>query len=244
MTAAAMQRMSDVPVTIKCRLGIDEQTERNLFEFVGTVAGLSCVTDFVVHARQGLANLDTRSNRSIPELRYDAVHRLARAFPELKFTLNGGLTSIDMARAAAGWATEREGEPCDSTVRLPGVMFGRAASSNAFALLLPLLCPAAPGCELIAKRDDTLAAYTEYAALQLERHSKEYSVQPAALLRPLQSLYKGTSGAARVRLGINQTIERLQRLQRGGEASAKAVQTLRESMDNIRNAIDRTGLIR
>jgi tRNA-dihydrouridine synthase A len=103
-----------VPVTVKCRIGIDDQdSEADLSRFVETIARAGC-TVFIVHARKAwLEGLSPKENREIPPLDYGRVYRLKAAFPELTIVLNGGIGSLEEAAVhleAAG-----------------GVMLGRAA---------------------------------------------------------------------------------------------------------------------
>ena len=92
-----------VPVTVKCRIGIDASEEFGfLATFVATVAAAGCRT-FIVHARKAwLQGLSPKENREIPPLRHEVVMRLKREFPELEVVLNGGLRSL-AARAASSW---------------------------------------------------------------------------------------------------------------------------------------------
>ena len=112
---AAMQARVAVPVTVKCRLGVDElDTYADFRTFIDTVAATGC-TVFIVHARKAwLKGLDPKQNREIPPLWYDRVHRLKAERPELTVVLNGGLSDL------AG---------CDAALSagLDGVMLGRAA---------------------------------------------------------------------------------------------------------------------
>jgi tRNA-dihydrouridine synthase A len=111
---AAMREATHVPVTVKNRLGVDEQEPcESLFDFVETVAGAG-IDVFIVHARKAwLKGLSPKDNREIPPLDYEIVRDLKRAYPHLTIILNGGLTSLVQAKA------EADG--------LDGVMFGRAA---------------------------------------------------------------------------------------------------------------------
>jgi tRNA-dihydrouridine synthase A len=97
---AAMQAAVDIPVTVKCRLGVDEQEDYERFlAFVDTVAATGC-TGFVAHARKAwLSGLSPKENREIPPLRYDWVHRLKQERPALHVTLNGGLSTVEDAQA-------------------------------------------------------------------------------------------------------------------------------------------------
>jgi tRNA-dihydrouridine synthase A len=110
----AMKRAVKIPVTVKCRIGIDDQDEElALQSFVETVAKAGCET-FIVHARKAwLQGLSPKENREIPPLNYDRVHRLKASRPDLSIHLNGGLETLE------------EAQPHLET--LDGVMLGRAA---------------------------------------------------------------------------------------------------------------------
>jgi tRNA-dihydrouridine synthase A len=91
---AAMAAVVRAPVTVKCRIGIDDQdADEALQQFVQVVAATGCAT-FIVHARKAwLKGLSPKENREIPPLDYDRVHRLKASFPQLNIILNGGLSS-------------------------------------------------------------------------------------------------------------------------------------------------------
>jgi tRNA-dihydrouridine synthase A len=122
---AAMAAAVAVPVTVKHRLGVDDQDpEQSLFQFVETVAAAG-VRTFYVHARKAwLDGLSPKDNRTIPPLDYDIVRRLAASRPDLAVHLNGGLRTLDagLAEASAGPRP------------LAGVMFGRAAYESPWML--------------------------------------------------------------------------------------------------------------
>lgn len=92
---ARMQAAVSIPVTVKCRIGIDDQdSEAHLTHFIKTVADAGCTT-FIVHARKAwLQGLSPKENRDIPPLDYDRVYRLKAAHPELHIGINGGLKSL------------------------------------------------------------------------------------------------------------------------------------------------------
>ena len=115
--ARAMIGAVDIPVTIKCRIGIDGRSDyEDLKSFVETVAAAG-VTSFAVHARIAvLDGLSPAENREIPPLRYDAVYRLKRELPTLEVVINGGVASLDEADAHLG--------------RVDGAMIGRAAYAD------------------------------------------------------------------------------------------------------------------
>jgi len=90
-----LQVGAGVEVTVKCRLGVDARDSyEELHEFISTVAAAG-VRHFIVHARKAILGLDTVKNRSVPPLRHEWVLRLVADFPRLKFTLNGGVTSVE-----------------------------------------------------------------------------------------------------------------------------------------------------
>lgn len=118
----AMQKESDVPVTVKHRLGIDEQDERQVIDFVDCLANESDCRVFIVHARKAwLQGLSPKENREIPPLNYDLVYELKQRFPELCMVINGGITSIEQAE--------------QHLQILDGVMLGRAAYQEPYLLL-------------------------------------------------------------------------------------------------------------
>ena len=92
---AAMQEAVAVPVTIKCRLGVDAQDEyTDLQHFIGAVSAQGC-TVFVVHARKAwLQGLSTKENRDVPPLNYERVYQLKRDFPQLTVIINGGIDKV------------------------------------------------------------------------------------------------------------------------------------------------------
>jgi tRNA-dihydrouridine synthase A len=118
---AAMRNVVRIPVTVKCRIGIDDQDEEEaLQQFVTTVAAAGCST-FIVHARKAwLQGLSPKENREIPPLNYDRVYRLKASRPDLTIILNGGL--LDVPHAVSNMQN------------LDGVMLGRAAYHSPWCL--------------------------------------------------------------------------------------------------------------
>ena len=119
---AAMKSAIEIPVTVKCRIGIDEQDpEESLFAFAGAVKAAG-VDALIVHARKAwLSGLSPRENRDVPLLDYALVHRLKAAHPNLEIILNGGIASLEQAQSVLG--------------ELDGVMMGRAAYQEPWRLL-------------------------------------------------------------------------------------------------------------
>jgi tRNA-dihydrouridine synthase A len=119
---AAMKAAIKIPVTVKCRLGVDDQDpEQALFGFAAAVkaAGADAL---IVHARKAwLKGLSPRENREVPPLDYAIVHRLKRAHPDLEIVLNGGIATLEQAQAQLAY--------------VDGVMMGRAAYQEPWRLL-------------------------------------------------------------------------------------------------------------
>ena len=118
---AAMSAAVAVPVTVKMRIGVDDQDSyEGLAGFVEQLAAAGCRT-FIVHARKAiLKGLSPKENRSIPPLRYDLVYRLKNEFPWLTIVLNGGILQLEQAAA--------------QLEHVDGVMLGRAAYHNPYVL--------------------------------------------------------------------------------------------------------------
>lgn len=116
---AAMMAASPLPVSVKHRIGIDQlDSYDHMARFVDTVSATGC-RHFAVHARKAwLQGLSPKDNRTIPPLRYAAVHRLKADFPHLWIEINGGITSLEQVQ--------------DHLLQVDGVMIGRAAYDNPF----------------------------------------------------------------------------------------------------------------
>ncbi|WP_456388584.1 tRNA dihydrouridine(20/20a) synthase DusA [Profundibacter sp.] len=121
---AAMIDVSSVDVTVKCRIGVDDQDPHQVLPaFIETVSKAG-VKRFTIHARKAwLQGLSPKQNRDVPPLDYDLVLQIKRDFPDLHISVNGGITTLDQARGflAAG---------------LDGVMIGRAAYHTPDQILL------------------------------------------------------------------------------------------------------------
>jgi tRNA-dihydrouridine synthase A len=173
---AAMKQAVKVPVTVKCRLGIDEQNpEEVLFSFAAGVkaAGADAL---IVHARKAwLKGLSPRENREVPPLDYGIVRRLKAAHPDLAIVLNGGIADLTQAEA--------------ELAHVDGVMMGRAAYQEPWQLLdvdrrlfgAPM--PAADG-------RNALLAFLPYIERELARGTRLSS-----MTRHMLGLFRGVPGA-------------------------------------------------
>ena len=172
----AMRTRVSVPVTVKCRIGIDDQdSEADFDRFITAVAAAGCRV-FIVHARKAwLQGLSPKENRDIPPLDYGRVHRLKAAHPELTIVINGGLTDLETAHDQLG--------------HVDGVMLGRAAYQNPYVL-------ASVDRQFYADiatpptREDVLEGLASYAAGHVARGGRLYNV-----VRHILGLYRGVPGA-------------------------------------------------
>ncbi|WP_407696616.1 tRNA dihydrouridine(20/20a) synthase DusA [Shewanella goraebulensis] len=117
----AMKQVADIPVTVKTRIGIDEQDSYQfLTDFVDTVKAVGCDT-FIVHARKAwLQGLSPKENREIPELNYERVYQLKRDYADLNISINGGVKTLE--------------DSLTHLEQLDGVMIGREAYQNPYLL--------------------------------------------------------------------------------------------------------------
>jgi tRNA-dihydrouridine synthase A len=172
----AMREAVGVPVTVKCRIGIDELDDYAFLEhFVATVERGGCAV-FIVHARKAiLQGLTPKENREIPPLRYEIPALLKRERPHLCVVLNGGLGSVAEVRR---WLPQFD-----------GAMLGRAVYDNPYLLAelhSALVDPGAP----LPSRQMVVARYADYVAARLaEGH------RLPQMLRHVQGLYMGIAGA-------------------------------------------------
>lgn len=120
----AMQAETDAPVTVKCRIGVDDQDpETVLPHFIETLAGAG-VRHVIIHARKAwLQGLSPKENREIPPLDHALVLRMKQRFPDLTICINGGITTLDQARSLLDQG-------------LDGVMIGRAAYHDPASVLI------------------------------------------------------------------------------------------------------------
>jgi tRNA-dihydrouridine synthase A len=173
---AAMREAVTIPVTVKCRIGVDDQEpDEALFTLVDTVAARG-VTSFAVHARKAwLKGLSPKENRSVPPLDYDLVRRLKAERPELEIILNGGLADLDHAQAETG--------------ALDGAMIGRAAYHTPW-LLARVDSQIFGETDPVATRSQALAAFRPYIAAHLEAGGRLQDIT-----RHMLGLYAGEPGA-------------------------------------------------
>ncbi len=181
LVSEAVQRMRDsvtIPVTVKCRLGIDQHDSESFLQaFIGTVHEGGCQT-FYVHARKAILNgFSPAQNRNIPPLHPQRVYNLKRHFPGLTIVLNGGVTDVQTAKAHLD--------------HVDGIMIGRAAYHN------PRFVGELESCMFGTKSIDelgTFEAYLEYIDAQLMTGTRLFDMS-----KHLIGMFGGHRGARRYR---------------------------------------------
>jgi tRNA-dihydrouridine synthase A len=174
---AAVVAAVRVPATVKCRIGVDDQDpEESLFTLVDLSAQAG-VRIFIVHARKAwLEGLSPKENRDIPPLDYPLVHGLKAERPHLTVVINGGLASLDAAKAHIDQG-------------LDGAMLGRAAYHEPTILGRADRLLFDPDAALIGP-EDAVRAYLPYIAAELAKGVTLY-----AIVRHMLGLFHGLPGA-------------------------------------------------
>ncbi len=219
----AMREVTDVPVTVKHRIGIDDHDSYAfLRDFVGTVAESGCRT-FIVHARKAhLQGLSPKENRTVPPLDYDRVKRLKADFPELEIVLNGGLGARD-------WAGHLD--------TVDGVMLGREVSQNPLLLaqvdsilaaherIAESQPSAAPADGLVCRSDREVAMMVAKRMIPYIEQQTAAGVPLNRVIKPLFNLFHQVPGARQYRRYLSENAHR-----KGADARvfAQALDCLRE----------------
>jgi len=172
----AMCSAVDIPITVKNRLGIDDQNEEeSLHQFVDIVAQAGCET-FIIHARKAwLKGLSPKENRDVPPLNYKLVYQIKQEYPELEIVINGGIKTM---------------EAClDHLQYVDGVMVGREAYHNPY-LLMQVDNAIYGHASDVLSRKQVLQQYFSYVEDQIKQgsHLKHMS-------RHLLGLFQGQTGA-------------------------------------------------
>jgi tRNA-dihydrouridine synthase A len=158
----AMKRAVKIPVTVKCRIGIDDQDPETALDELARGVVAAGADALIVHARKAWLNgLSPKENRDIPPLDYDRVYRLKAAMPDVPIIINGGITGLAEAKEHLRF--------------VDGVMLGRAAYQEPWRLLsadAELFGEAAPH----ATMKDVFAAMTPYIEAELARGTRLHSI--------------------------------------------------------------------
>ena len=181
----SMRASVNLPVTVKCRIGIDDRdSQEELEDFIGTVAEAGCNT-FIVHARKAiLSGLSPKENREIPPLKYASVFAVKQAFPQLSIIINGGIKTLQDAESLL-----------DST---DGVMLGREAYQNPFILneVDAVFFDATANAQT---RTEALQKFIPYIEQELELGTPLHH-----MTRHILGLYKGQKGGKQFRRHLSE----------------------------------------
>jgi tRNA-dihydrouridine synthase A len=211
----AMREAVRVPVTVKCRIGVDDQDDDgDLFAFAGRMADAG-VEVLVVHARKAwLQGLSPKQNREVPPLNYARVHRLKHEFPELTVVINGGIDGLPAVQ--------------EHLRHVDGVMLGRLAYHEPYALAR---IDAALTGAVASSREEIMSRMRDYVERQRAR-----GVRLAAITRHVLGLYHGEAGGKAFRRVLS---ERTHAADAGWEAvEAALLQVKGEVVPRRRTAKD------
>jgi tRNA-dihydrouridine synthase A len=173
---AAMKAAVGIPVTVKCRIGIDEQDPEPALEIFAQAVTQSRVDALIVHARKAwLKGLSPKENREVPPLDYGRVYRLKAAHPQLTIILNGGIAGVEEGLAHLN--------------RVDGVMMGRAAYQEPWRLIAV--------DALVYGEDARFASAKEAAAALIPYIENELGqgTRLHAITRHLHGLFRAVPGA-------------------------------------------------
>lgn len=173
---AAMKRAVAVPVTVKCRIGIDDQDPETALDALARAVIAAGADALVVHARKAwLDGLSPKENRDIPPLDYDRVYRLKASLPDVPVIINGGIVALAVARQHLD--------------RVDGVMLGRAAYQEPWRLLSvdPELFGEAPPHATMHEAIEALMPYIE--------RERAAGTRLHAITRHLVGAFQGVPGA-------------------------------------------------
>ncbi len=184
----AMKQAVTIPVTVKHRIGIDDQDRyEDMRRFVTTVSGAGAER-FTVHARKAwLSGLSPKENRTVPPLRYEEVYRLKDEFPHLRIELNGGVRTLGAAQAHLR--------------HVDAVMIGRAAYETPYVLAAADRVFYGGGA--VPTPEDVVRAFTPYLETQLAR-----GVPLKSMARHILGLFGGVPGARAWRRHLSEEMHR------------------------------------
>ncbi len=178
----AMKNSVSIPVTIKSRIGIDDQDSyQSLYDFIKIISDASCKT-FIIHARKAiLKGLSPKENRIIPPLKYNFVHNIKKDFPKLEIIINGGIQNLDDA------ATQLK--------KTDGVMIGRAAYQNPYILSNADIDIFDDKNTIIKSRHQILREFIPY----VEKEIRDNKTQLKHITRHILGIFAGQSGGKQFR---------------------------------------------
>ncbi|KAJ8907144.1 hypothetical protein NDN08_003626 [Rhodosorus marinus] len=181
-----------VPISVKCRIGVDDlDSYESLRHFIMTVSSKGDVKRFVIHARKAiLKGLSPAQNRSIPPLKYDYVYRLIEEFPDLYFTINGGVQDLNQVEEHLARGAH-------------GVMLGRAARDRIWDALGGVDARVYGDLDKGRSRREIILEYAEYADNEFKNAKR---VSKVVLVKPFISAFHGEDNGRLFRQAISNNI--------------------------------------
>jgi tRNA-dihydrouridine synthase A len=172
----AMKKAVDIPITVKCRIGIDNMDDdQGLTNFVHPLVD-SGVKHLIVHARKAwLQGLSPKENRDIPPLNYERVYRLKQQFPDLYISINGGVTDFDQTR--------------QHLKQVDGVMMGREVYNNPYILAQADQALFNMQDAKVKSREQVVIEMTDYISQQHEQGARVWHIA-----RHVLGLFQGQVG--------------------------------------------------
>lgn len=173
----AMQDAVSIPVTVKCRIGVDDCDDYNFLEdFIKTISTNSSCKTFIIHVRKAwLKGLSPKENREIPPLQYDVAQRIKESFPHLDIQVNGGIKTIEQIQS--------------HLVDFDGVMIGREAYQNPW--FLRQIEEEIFGNHGLPAAPEIVLQMISY----IEQQQKDYGTPIKSITRHMTGLFQGMPGA-------------------------------------------------
>lgn len=204
---AQMKNAVNVPVTVKCRIGVDQQDSYDeLSHFIDTVHQAGCDV-FIIHARKAWLNgLSPKQNREIPPLQYETVHAIKRDFPDLTIVINGGIQQTSEIENQLNY--------------VDGVMIGRKAYSNPYWLaeIENKIFHMHP----LPERDAIIQQVIPYLVQQLKNN-----IKLSQITRHILGLYQGQKGARMWRRHLSEN----------AHLSHAGVEIINEALHHVRTIV-------
>jgi tRNA-dihydrouridine synthase A len=184
---AAMRAAVNLPITVKCRIGVDDQDPEQALRALIDRCAAAGASVFAVHARKAwLEGLSPKENRDVPPLDYELVYRVKRERPNLTILINGGIETLEQSE--------------EHLKHVDGVMLGRAAYQNPIVLtdVDARFFGGAP-----TDLDAAIATYCDHVERQLAQGARLHT-----LIKPMLGLYNGRPGARLFRRHLSENAPR------------------------------------
>lgn len=203
---AEMRKQVSIPVTVKCRLGVDDHDSYpEMVEFIRTVSEEGGITKFIIHARKAyLSGLNPKQNRTVPPLKYSWVFELKKEFPHLNFVINGGFNTIDKVQDILS-ETQALKDICNG-LDLEGCMSGRMAMNTPWEIARIDSEIFGDTTSISLTREEILRDYADFVQKEQDAAQKiGWNLTNNILIRPLIHLFTGEFEGAKFRGQLTST---------------------------------------